>query len=95
MKRRMPCLMSVLLVAALLTGCSSLKYVKKARTSFSEAKAAGAENDAPFEYYSAEAYLELADHEIEEGDNPQARIFADESEKYSAEALDITGGGTR
>jgi hypothetical protein len=69
--------------------------VKNARTSFENAKAADAEAKAPYEYYAAEAYLGLADHEMEEGDRDGARLFAEKSEKMSAEALKKAGGGAK
>jgi hypothetical protein len=95
MKRIILYLGLFLLITGLISGCSSMKYVKRAQSSFDDAKAAGAENGAPFEYYAAEEYLELSEHENDEGDHSQAQIFADESEKYSAEALKITGGGAK
>lgn len=78
-----------------LSGCSSRKFVNRAQTAFEQAKTADAEARAPFEYYAAEAYLGLAEDELEVGHDPQAEIFAEDSEKYSAEALELTGGGAR
>jgi hypothetical protein len=86
---------SVLMVAALIAGCSSASAVRNARTSFEKAKAGGAETKAPYEYYAAEAYLDLADHEVEEGDNAGARLFAEKSERMSAEAQKKAGGGAK
>lgn len=95
MKRTLFFFLSALLFTGLISGCGSIKYVNRAQTSFDEAKAAGAEQKAPFEYYAAEEYLSLAEHENEEGDHAQTKIFAEESMKYSSEALEITGGGAK
>jgi hypothetical protein len=69
--------------------------MKSAQAAFEKAKAAGAEAKAPFEYYSAEAYLAQAKHEIEEGDNKQAQVFAKDSETYSAKATEKAGGAAK
>jgi hypothetical protein len=50
---------------------------------------------SPYEYYAAEAYLGLAEHEIEEGDNAGASLFAEKSERMSAEARKKAGGGAK
>jgi hypothetical protein len=84
------------MAAVLIAGCSSATtVVKNARTSFEDVKAAGAETKAPYEYYAAEAYLGLAEHEIEEGDNAGASLFAEKSERMSAEARKKAGGGAK
>lgn len=93
MKRLFLISFTIILCTGLLFGCSSRKYVKSARTSFENAEAAGSEKRAAYEYYSAEAYLDFAEHELDEGDHAQAKVFAEESEKYSAEAIEKTGGG--
>lgn len=95
MKRFIIFLTAILFVGGAFSGCSTMKYVNRARTSFEQAKASDAEIKAPFEFYASEAYLGLADHEYEEGDKSQAKIFAEESEKYSTEALEIIRGGVR
>ena len=53
---------------------------------------AGAEPKAPFEYYAAEAYLEVAEHEQGEMDLKAARAFAEQSAAYSAQAIAKMGG---
>lgn len=95
MKRYIVFTVVLLFLIGALSGCSSRKYVNRARTSFETAKTEDAEVKAPFEFYAAEAYLDLAEHELEEGDHSQSKVFAEESEKYSAEALEIMGGGVR
>lgn len=95
MKRSWALTLAVFLSAGLAAGCSSAGLLKNARTSFDEAKAAGAEAKAPYEYYAAESYLGLAEHEVEEGDRDGVREFAEKSEKFSAEALKKAGGGAK
>jgi hypothetical protein len=84
-----------LTVAAGTSGCATANAIKSAQGSLERAKAAGSEAKAPYEYYSAEAYLQQANHEAAEGDNKQARAYAKESENFSAEAMRKTGGGTK
>ncbi len=86
---------AVLLAVLLMAGCAATGALESARSSFQKAKAAGAESKAPYEYYSAEAYLEKAEHEVTEGDSKEAREFATQSEKFSAEALQKAGGGAK
>jgi hypothetical protein len=59
--------LAIALCAGLVAGCATATAMEKARASFAQAKAAGAEKKAPFEYYAAEAYLGKAIHEAEEG----------------------------
>jgi hypothetical protein len=96
MKRPWAMFFAVLITAALIAGCTSATtVVKNARTSFEDVKAAGAETKAPYEYYAAEGYLGIAEHEIEEGDNDGARFFAEKSERMSAEARKKAEGGAK
>lgn len=95
MRRKVLSGAAVFLAGILAVGCTATRAVKNARASFEQAKAAGAEQKAPYEYYAAEAYLGLAEHEVDEGDTKQAREFAAESGKYSAEAIGKAGGGGR
>ncbi len=95
MKRRWALTLAVVFTAVLAAGCSSATALKNARTSFDKASAAGAETKAPYEYYSAESYLGLAEHEKEEGDRVGVREFSETSEKFSAEALKKAEGGAK
>jgi len=95
MKRPFAVLLAVILSAGLAVGCTSATALKNAQASFDKAKAAGAEAKAPYEYYAAETYLGLAQHETDEGDRAAVRDFAAKSEKYSAEALQKAGGGAK
>ncbi len=95
MKRIFLSCAAVLLAVVFMAGCAATGALESARGSFQKAKAAGAESKAPYEYYSAEAYLEKAEHEATEGDSKEAREFAAQSEKFSAEALKKAGGGAK
>jgi hypothetical protein len=53
--------------------------VENARASFLAAKAAGCEVAAPFEYYMAQEYLQLAEAELAEGDKNHVVGIAEKS----------------
>ena len=95
MKRPWAVWSAVVLSAGLAAGCATTRAMESAQASYEKAKAAGAATKAPFEYYAAEAYLAQAKHEYEEGDRKQTRVFAKQSEFYSAKAIEMTGGGAR
>jgi hypothetical protein len=95
MKRPWAVASAVVLSAGLAAGCATSKAMQSAQASFEKAKAAGAEAKAPYEYYAAEAYFLQANHEVGEGDNKQARAFANQSEFYSAKAIEKAGGGAK
>jgi len=88
-------LLVLALPAMLAAGCASTTALRKADDAFGQAKAAGAESKAPFEYYAAEAYLGVAHHEQAEGDRAGVVEFSKTSEKYSAEATRKAGGGMK
>jgi hypothetical protein len=69
--------------------------VENARISFRAAKAAGCETAAPFEYYMAQEYLHLAEHELAGGDKDGVFEFAEKSKAHSAKAIEIAKGGTK
>lgn len=95
MKRPWAVWSAVVLSAGLAVGCATTRAMESAQASYERAKAAGAATKAPFEYYAAEAYLGQAKHEVEEGDNKQARNFAKQSEFYSVKAIEMAGGGAK
>jgi len=74
------------------SACATATRVQDAESSFTQAKNLGAEQKAPFEYYAAEAYLEYARHEKDEGDAKQSNAFAEESIKYADQAIQKSGG---
>lgn len=82
-------------VALALTGCASGQAIQRARASLDEAKAAGAEAKAPYEYTAADMYLGLAVEEHGEQDWRAAQEWADQSAKFSAEAAQKAKGGEK
>jgi len=88
----------ILLAAALaggLAGCGAMGAIGRAENALNEARAAGAEVKAPYEYYAAQVYLDLASHEKGEMDLRQSRAWARESAEFSAKALEKAKGGAR
>ena len=82
------------LSSSLLVGCGAARQLQTAQDTFVKARDAGAETKAPVEFYSAESYLKLAEHEHAEMDLSQTKVYADESTKHSEAALKkIQGGG--
>jgi hypothetical protein len=69
--------------------------VENARISFRAAKAAGAETAAPFEYFMAQEYLQLAERELAEGDKNHVVGFAEKSEAHSTKAIELAKGGIK
>lgn len=69
--------------------------VENARISFRAAKAAGCETAAPFEYYMAQEYLQLAEEELASGDKDGVAEFAAKSKAHSTEAIEMAKGGTK
>jgi hypothetical protein len=66
--------------------------VEKARTSLRAATAAGCEFAAPFEYYMAQEYFQLAEHELNGGDKDGVVEFADKSNAHSIKAIELAKG---
>ncbi len=95
MRRLWALTLAVILSAGMAAGCSSAGAMKNARAALDNAKAADAEKNAPYEYYMAESYFRLAEHEVTEGDRKGAIEFAEKSEKFSAEAVKKAGGGAK
>ena len=90
MKRPWVVALAVVLCAGLAAGCATSNAIQSARKSLEQAKAAGAEAKAPFEYYAAGEYLGNAVHEAEEGDGKSADMFTKQSADYSAKALELS-----
>jgi len=96
MKRTWVGLWAAVLTAGLLAaGCASVSKIQGTRATLDQAKAAGAVEKAPFEYYAAEAYLKKAVVEEEEGDTKAAESFRKQSEAYAVKALEMAGGGAK
>jgi hypothetical protein len=90
-----------LLLLLLSTGCGNTIYAIQANSAASkleEAKALGAEQYAPYEYYFAKAHLEKAQTEAGEADYSDASNLAETAEEYADKAIALTrdahqGGG--
>jgi hypothetical protein len=75
-----------------LTGCGGLNYavaVTAASSRLEEAKAVGAEQLAPYEYYYAKEHLEQAQLEAAEASYSDAVNLADLAEQYANKAIDL------
>lgn len=88
MVRRLP----ILLLAALLTTVAAERArgageILQARDAVEAARAAGAKDKTPFEYYAAKAYLELAEFGERAGERELVRTWGRKSVRYAEEAL--------
>ena len=95
MRRTWIVLCTALLIAGLSAGCATSNAIQSARAQLQKAKGAGADWSAPFEYYAAEAYLGKAVFQAEKGDPKAANVFTEQSRAYSAQALQMAGGGAK
>jgi pectin methylesterase-like acyl-CoA thioesterase len=80
-------ILGALACGALLTGCSAMSNLQRANEQFAEAKTAGAEQKSPYDYTAAQLYLQVATEEREEWDWKAADEWAQQSLKYSAQAM--------
>lgn len=74
-------------------GCGSTLYswhAGDARQRLAEAREVGAEELAPYEYYSAVAHLEKAESEAADADFGDALTLAEQSEAYSTRAIALS-----
>lgn len=90
--RRIVLVVLMSLAMAMIGGCAASGKVEMAGSSFKQARELGAEQKAPYEYYAAEAYLEMAEHEITEGDGKQAGVFAEQARQFAEQAISKSGG---
>ena len=83
----------LLLVGALAlgaTGCGNAMYAvaaSRASTKLEEARNAGAEEDAPYEYWYAKLHLEKASSEASEADYSDAIHLAEVAEEHADKAI--------
>jgi hypothetical protein len=74
------------------SGCGGVHYaitVNAAAARVEEAKAVGAEQLAPFEYYYAKEHLEQAQIEASEASYSDAANLAQEAESYANKAIEL------
>jgi hypothetical protein len=86
--------MRTLLVLSALAvgGCGGVNYaiaVNSAASRVEEAKAVGAEQLAPYEYYYAKEHLEQAQVEAAEASYSDAANLAETAEEYAAKAIEL------
>jgi len=95
MKRPWIVLFVIVLCAGLIAGCATTS-ISNAKSQLKQAKDAGATWTAPYEYYAAEAYLNQAVIQAEEG-SPRKDVdnFLNKSLDYSAKALSMAKGGAK
>ena len=79
----------------LLGGCATNRTLEEARDTFRRADRAGAEARAPYDYYAAEVYLDLAEHEWREFDYPQTATYAEKALDHARKAAGTAGGGAQ
>jgi Domain of unknown function (DUF4398) len=74
-------------------GCGGVEYavvVNSAASRVSEAKALGADQLAPYEYYFAKEHLEQAEFEAAEASYSDASNLAEEAEDHANTAIQLT-----
>ncbi len=89
MRRRTQAFLSIFFILSfLLSGCyywSAKKEMGNAQRSLAELKGLGGDKQVPYEYCSAEKFLEVSRLEFNENDYKEAKIFAERS-RSAAEA---------
>jgi hypothetical protein len=81
-----------ILFSSSMLGCGGVYYaveVTGASSRVAEARELGAEQLAPYEYYSAKAHLEQAQVEASEASYSDAANLADEADTYAQKAIEI------
>jgi hypothetical protein len=90
---------AVLLSAAVsLCGCGGVHYaiaVNSAASKVEEAKAVGAEQLAPYEYYYAKEHLQQAQIYASQASYGDAANVADEAEEYASKAIELAQSARR
>lgn len=85
-------LVAASMAAAALAGCGSVYStvsVNAAQARLEQARAAGAEQAAPYEYTFAREHLRKAQLEAAEASYSDAAAYADTAELYAQKAIDI------
>ena len=72
-----------------------VEAIQRARISLQAATAAGCEITAPFEYYMAQEYFQLAEHELAGGDKDGVVGFAEKSKTHATRAIEMAKGEKR
>lgn len=80
------------------SGCGGVHYaiaVNSASSRVEEARAVGAEQLAPYEYYYAKEHLEQAQIYASQASYGDAANVADEAEQYAAKAIELAQSARR
>jgi hypothetical protein len=88
----------LVLCALPLWGCGGVHYaiaINSASSRVEEAKADGAEQLAPYEYYFAKEHLEQAQVEASEASYSDAANLAGEAEDYANKAIELAQSARR
>jgi 2,4-dienoyl-CoA reductase-like NADH-dependent reductase (Old Yellow Enzyme family) len=87
-----------LVLASALLGCGGVHYainINSAGARLEEAKAVGAEQLAPYEYYYAKEHLQQAQIEATEASYSDAATLAQEAEVYANKAIELAQSARR
>lgn len=83
---------------ALLSGCGNTMYAiatNRASAKLEEARQAGAEEDAPYEFWFAKLHLEKASSEASEADYSDAIELAEIAEEHATKAIRLANEAKR
>ena len=86
-------LLLAILVAPALSGCGGVLYAVNggsAHSKVEEAKAVGAEQFAPYEYYLAVEHLKKASEEASQADYGDANDLAEQAEEFADKAIKLS-----
>lgn len=89
-RARVHLLVAAGLALSALTGCGNAMYAvaaSRASAKLEEARHAGAEEDAPYEYWYAKLHLEKASSEASEADYSDAIQLAEVAEEHAEKAI--------
>lgn len=95
MKRAIGPTLAGVALAGLLAACAPTAALQGASDAYATARKAGAKEKAPYEFYAAKIYLDLAREVNKEKAYPQAKEFAEKSVGYSRQAFEKSGGGVK
>jgi hypothetical protein len=90
---RLPWLALGAAICGALPACGGINYaiaVSAASSRVEEARAVGAEQLAPYEYYYAKEHLQQAQIEASQASYSDAVNLADEAEEYANKAIDLS-----
>lgn len=88
--KNLTALAAAIIIIMALSSCSAYNANQSAQKSFMEARAAHAQQLAPYEYYSAKAYLKEGKNQLEQSDFAAARKFSNQAKTRATEALAIS-----